>query len=176
MTGYRVNAQSIKTIRANSDIVRRIHNKFVDDGTYFNIVEFIELILPIIDDDFVLEISTKEELKNNHGEAYPDDHLIKIREDVYFRAIEGSGRDRFTMAHELGHYLMHSKNQIKLARNGSDTIQYYEDSEWQANTFAAELLMPINKISPADSIKDISERFGVTYKAAEVRLKKLGYR
>ena len=35
------------------------------------------------------------------------ENCIKIREDVYERAIKGYGRDRFTLAHELGHFLMH---------------------------------------------------------------------
>jgi len=48
-------------------------------------------------------------------------------------------RDRFTLAHEIGHYYLHSNqgdNPIVATRKGSTRI------EWEANWFAAELLMP----------------------------------
>lgn len=42
-----------------------------------------------------------------HGETIPSENRIRIREDVYERACNGYGRDRLTMAHELGHLLLH---------------------------------------------------------------------
>ncbi len=45
-------------------------------------------------------------------------------------------RDRFTVAHELGHFFLHSwmgDRPLKAARNGSDR------AEWEANWFAAGL-------------------------------------
>jgi Zn-dependent peptidase ImmA (M78 family) len=55
-------------------------------------------------------------------------------------------RDNFTIAHELGHYFLHyylqtprPKTPISFTRYGAGPI------EWQANRFAAALLMPANE-------------------------------
>lgn len=56
-----------------------------------------------------------------HGITYPDRNEIQIRQDVYDRAIAGSGRDRLTLAHELGHLLFHEKQNISYARVGDNT-------------------------------------------------------
>lgn len=54
--------------------------------------------------------------------------------------LSGNRRDRFTIAHELGHYVLHSKigkiSPLSVKRDGSDRI------EWEANWFAAGFLMP----------------------------------
>lgn len=51
----------------------------------------------------------------------------------------GALRNRFTIAHELGHYFLHSgvgTKAIKVMREGSDRV------EWEANWFAAGFLLP----------------------------------
>ena len=51
----------------------------------------------------------------------------------------GALRNRFTIAHELGHYFLHSavgKKRIRATREGTGRI------EWEANWFAAGFLMP----------------------------------
>lgn len=70
----------------------------------------------------------------------PQDSLIILREDVYEGAHEGNGRDRMTVAHEIGHLLMH-KN-IAFARAERVEIRAFESSEWQAKCFSGELLSP----------------------------------
>lgn len=78
------------------------------------------------------------------------------------------------MAHELGHYLMHTRDELVFTRN-QIKLKSYEDSEWQANTFASELLMPEYLITKDDNIFTLMNRFGVSKSAAKVRLNKLGY-
>ena len=46
--------------------------------------------------------------------------------------------------------------------------------EWQADTFAAELLMPASMITEDDTVFTVARRFGVSYSAARIRLNKLG--
>jgi len=58
---------------------------------------------------------------------------------IYLSPYTGQMRDRFTIAHELGHYVLHSrlgKKRIHIAREGSGR------TEWEANWFAAGFLMP----------------------------------
>lgn len=102
---------------------------------------FLENILPILIPDFQLEIVPREEMGNKHGETYPSKNLIRIREDVYMNAVEGNGRDRLTIAHEIGHLLLHDDDSIALCRlEPNEKLKPYEDPEWQADAFGGELL------------------------------------
>lgn len=169
MASFVVRPLSIVDIRKKASIVRGVF----DDEKYFPIVEFLENIMPKIFKDFYIEVNSKEEMGNCHGLACPTENCIKIREDVYERAIKGYGRDRFTLAHELGHFLMHQPENISFARTGiASKIEAYRDPEWQANTFAAELLMPISLIN-TDNPYEISTEFGVSITAATLRVKKI---
>ena len=50
-------------------------------------------------------------------------------------------RQRFTVAHELGHYIMSHNNQRK---NEGFSLESNDPHEKEANTFASELLMPLS--------------------------------
>jgi Zn-dependent peptidase ImmA (M78 family) len=56
-------------------------------------------------------------------------------------------RKRFTIAHELGHLLLHTKSEVHLDQaivkmRDARTSAGVDDEEMEANRFAAELLMP----------------------------------
>lgn len=79
-------------------------------------------------------------------------------------------RDRFTIAHELGHYFLHSQMgmyPMKASRNGSDR------AEWEANWFAAGLLMPQKPFRAlhgnSKSVSWLADHFGVSEQAAQIR-------
>lgn len=93
-------------------------------------------------------------------------------------------RKRFTAAHELGHYLYHRD---LLGKGTGDTRAYRAEQsplpnaairprhERQANTFAANLLMPVEAISRLRAggitdISDIAEELGVSREALRIRL------
>ncbi|ETI96838.1 MAG: hypothetical protein Q606_CBAC00012G0004 [Intestinibacter bartlettii DORA_8_9] len=174
MNQVKVKARSIKDIRELANLVRAISTKLNGEQDRFPIVTFLEKNLGEIDEDFSFGILPKNKMGNNHGLTDSRDNTILIREDVYFNAINENGRDRFTMAHELGHYLMHTRDELVFTRN-QIKLKSYEDSEWQANTFASELLMPEYLITKYDNIFTLMNRFGVSKSAAKVRLNKLGY-
>ena len=80
-------------------------------------------------------------------------------------------RDRFTIAHELGHYFLHSaqgRTPIVARRNGSGT------AETEANYFAAALLMPEGEVkkvwAATPAIEAVAATCAVSFDAAEVRL------
>ena len=85
-------------------------------------------------------------------------------------------RDRFTVAHELGHYFLHSmagKNPLKVARAGSHRV------EWEANWFAASFLMPEQVMQAKHTefdglVYSMAHYFMVSTRAIEVRCKDLG--
>lgn len=171
MNSYKANAISRNDIRRYIRVLKK--KVGLENELYFPVVQFLENVLPILIPDFQLEIIPVEEMGNKHGETYPSKSLIRIREDVYLRAIAGEGRDRLTIAHEIGHLFMHEDDSIALCRLApNEKLKAYEDPEWQADAFGGEL--------PASSylIKDMNEytvsrKCGVTMQAAKVQLKSL---
>lgn len=135
-------------------------------------IEKLELLMQSIDPEFHLlaEESSKMEVE---GMAKPWDHCIVLREDVMQKLELGDPRARFTLAHELGHYFMHANEINCFARiNKNTTWPAYQDSEAQANQFAARVLMPISMIRICKDSREIEEQFGVSWEAAKLNYDK----
>ena len=96
--------------------------------------------------------------------------------DILLPSYTSPRRDRFTIAHELGHYFLHSnqgKRAIIAKRQGTGRI------EWEANWFAAALLMPAKEFRAVckevgNDAGLVSMRFRVSRDAATVRMRVLG--
>lgn len=139
---------------------------------YFDIINFLEITLPKIDESFTFSVGTMWEMKDCHGLTYPDRNEIQIREDVYERALVNSGRDRLTMAHELFHLLQHQKENISFPRiRDNGEIPAYKDPEWQANAFGGELLIPHNLIKGMTA-EEIAFKCAVSLPAAKCQMSK----
>lgn len=91
-------------------------------------------------------------------------------------------RQRFTIAHEIAHYLLHLRNEVLHYDNHlffrSDNV--LSPDEVEANSFAAELLMPeelVDKLIAMriKSIDELANRFNVSEDAMRYRLTNLGY-
>jgi len=105
----------------------------------------------------------------------------------------GEERQRFTIAHELGHYSLSDRTGIIIDRaiyfRDSKSQLAVDDDEIAANTFAAELLMPASevkritnqhitdgKLNPAiDLVQHLAETFKVSTTAMSIRLQNLNY-
>lgn len=91
-------------------------------------------------------------------------------------------RQRYTLAHEFAHYCLHRNDHSTF----EDTAFFRKEEnktmiEYEANQFAAELLMPEKSIKTAISedilsLKDLAKRFGVSLIAMRNRLIDLGYK
>jgi Zn-dependent peptidase ImmA (M78 family) len=103
-------------------------------------------------------------------------------------------RKRFTIAHEIGHYLLHKGNPVHIDRTFK--VNYRDQSsslannveEIEANAFAAALLMPekllkqfYNKklkegidFEDSDELEQIAKDFKVSKQALMIRLFRLG--
>lgn len=94
-----------------------------------------------------------------------------------YNADEISYRNRFTIAHELGHVLLGHVNEGKKQLRDT-TFGNSDPIERAANTFAAELIMPEQKVrelfNGASSVQQLSEAFGVSNAAMSYRLQNLG--
>nr|WP_305147469.1 ImmA/IrrE family metallo-endopeptidase [Butyricicoccus faecihominis] len=97
---------------------------------------------------------------------------MKIRNSVYEGACCGNGRDRFTLAHEIGHFFMHRDVDLALSRiDERNDVPAYRKSEWQANTFASALMMPDHIIKNWEP-EEIARFCGASMSAAEIAYKK----
>ncbi len=142
-----------------------------NDDLLFPIMEFVEIVLPQKIPGFVLAVCEETEMGDCHGIALPEKNLINIREDVYDRACRGEGRDRMTVAHELGHFFLHRPGKVAMARVlPGAVIPAYKNPEWQVMAFAAELLMPAHLIRSL-SVEQISVLCCVSLSAAQVQKK-----
>ncbi len=98
---------------------------------------------------------------------------------------ESETRKRFTIAHELGHYFLHYIAKEDINPDLTYQADRYVDSqemsgrvEWEANWFAAALLMPIERFRTfANDLADLTEErkiralakeFHVSYTAAKL--------
>lgn len=138
-----------------------------DKTLYFPIVDFVELVLPQIDEDFSFIVEEERNMIDKYAYYDHTKNKMVIREDVYEMACAENGRHRFTIAHELGHYILH-RNGVKMCRvAGNERIAAYLDPEWQANTFASAILMPkrlIRGLTP----HEISIKCGTSAQAADI--------
>jgi hypothetical protein len=101
---------------------------------------------------------------------------------VYNNAIASPGRINFTLAHELGHYLLHRAAYPNGIRCGEQDVarwdSEYAQIEHQANLFAASLLMPLDDYRrqvaadarvDLDMISHCADRYRVSLIAATLR-------
>ncbi len=104
---------------------------------------------------------------------------------------DATTRQRFTIAHELGHYLLHEGRDLFVDK---DFVVHFRDQnsstghdpvEIEANQFAAELVMPSDKvrqffvkhhfdIDDEAALRKLAGKFGVSPTAMAVRLSTLG--
>lgn len=141
----------------------------LEDKPYFPIVQFIEWIMADPDGGMDFEIVEAPEMQDTYGMTNTGRNVMQIRSDVYERAIKGNPRDRFTLCHELGHYLLHQPESISYARGA---IPVYRNPEWQANTFAAELMAPMHLVKDM-SVDEIMENCGMSRQAAEIQYREI---
>lgn len=89
-------------------------------------------------------------------------------------------RQRYTLGHELGHYLNHRDS----VKSFEDTVFFRSKQkssmEYMADQFAASLLMPENDVrallkSGVKTVSGMSLEFGVSLEAMKYRLEQLGY-
>lgn len=107
--------------------------------------------------------------------------IEKVRKfTIYISTYTTADRDRFTVAHGLGHYILHyftpSKNDTTPLGTMTHPIAGKGRIEWEANWFASGFLMPRSVFyeiyeEESGDLEFVAERFGVSYNAALARAK-----
>lgn len=101
--------------------------------------------------------------------------------EIKLNKFESSERQRFTLAHEIGHFLLHKGD---IAHGIKDNILYRsmlsDIKEHEANKIASALIMPIDlvkmkiqenrNLSNAEMLEYLSKEFKVSKAAMEIKL------
>ncbi len=121
-----------------------------------------------------LEIDIKFiDLDDGHAGYFDND-----QKTIFVNKKYPATRNLFTVAHEIGHYVLHNGTNNRYDQYHKYT-QEERKREYQANDFAGKLLMPENKF--VEVFKkyngvacEIADIFGVSTRACEVRAFNLG--
>lgn len=138
----------------------------------------------------VVRLGGRIEYKNPVGfedNRLPESIIVRAQSNftIFVPSITSQARDRFTIAHELGHLFLHypmlAKSQPGITMvatrwvDNADPVQ--QRAEWEANWFAAAFLMPTEVFREAfielRDIGAVAKRFAVSPSAAEIRAKSL---
>jgi Zn-dependent peptidase ImmA (M78 family) len=108
--------------------------------------------------------------------------------EIHVDLDDSPARQRFSCAHELGHYVLHGPEEGLPTDKGSAAVCFRDQlsgagtdpEEIWANNFAAALLMPRRLVESArrdfPEVAILAGRFRVSPEAMNFRLKKLGNR
>lgn len=104
--------------------------------------------------------------------------------DALFEPNSNTNRARSTLAHEIGHAVLHAvdvrtgrhrPHALALRRVRRSELEPFRDSEWQAHTFAGALLMPrpaLRKLK-LDNTRALAHEFQVSESFARSHLKRI---
>lgn len=166
-------AQSYESIEGKALALRAMLRRYgVADEQAFPIIEVLEYAVPMLMPDFYFGVADAATL--NGAEAFKtSDNKILVREDVYEDALMDQGRARFTLAHELGHLILHPVTILqRKATPPGMRLKTFHNPEWQADAFASAILMPRHIVQDMP-IEEIVQLFKVSRSAATVRKDKI---
>jgi hypothetical protein len=177
---FAVSPLSRKDIEADATtILGRFVPSLLREPGPFDVVHFFDHTLR---DVYKLDTAVQHLEDGVEGQAWPDGRVF-VSENTYNMACLKDGRGRYTIAHECYHGIKH-RSQIRnvLVHTGQATLYRrhslpaYRDPEWQADYFAACVLMPApmvgllaNRVANGQIVQSIVETFQVSWTAARIR-------
>lgn len=174
MLDWRDYTESVRSKVQVRKLAERVLADFDEPGTAVNIRKLVQgLGVKIID------APDKKESPNLSGA------MVMHEGQPFILVNEGHSpvRQRFTIAHELGHLLMHVGTGKAVMFRDEVSSRGVDPFEVEANAFAAALLMPeeeVRKFVPEpmnpmddDAISHLAKNFQVSGQAMAIRLKSL---
>ena len=158
------------------DLLKRARENGCYDGDKLDARKIVNYVSTINPDEPIsllyvqLDAATSGSLTYEDGKWY-----IRVNKN------HNSRRQRFTILHELGHYMLH-RNKLQAF---TDEIFFRAgvkgDIEYKANEFASKLLMPEDSVRKAiaEGVRNLgllAERFDVSSPAMKIRVQELGYK
>ncbi|MGJ0396200.1 MAG: ImmA/IrrE family metallo-endopeptidase [Methylocystis sp.] len=122
---------------------------------------------------FQFRIMPDEEMGTADGLTVRADNAVEvwIKESVWKLAQLGEGRARNTVAHEIGHAVMHDRAAMPRRANGNKMLSWikpFESGEHQANVFAPAFLIDDAVADSLSTPEGISVQFGVSLESARI--------
>ena len=119
------------------------------------------------------------EVVQTTGEPFLGEAALQPLGDAHAIVVRGASnarRRRFTIAHEIGHFVLHP-GRLAPERGGA-VNEAWQLQEREADQFAAEILMPEDLVRAAaleqGADAGLADRFDVSRKAMQARLRWLG--
>ncbi len=116
-----------------------------------------------------IEMGTADGM-TSHGKDFV---AIAIKQSVHDAAFMGDGRARNTLAHELGHAVMHNGAEMPRRALGNVTPKWlkskpFESAEHQVRVFAPAFLINDLIAETLSSADEISIQFGISFESAKI--------
>ncbi len=119
-----------------------------------------------------LEVFTAPLPRDVSGQIFYPEKKIFIEQTDFIT------RQTFSVAHELGHFILHNDGTSHTSLRDTTTTQGIDTKEIEANCFAANLLMPkdevLRLVGLGFTVDSMASYFGVSPIAMEYRLNNLG--
>lgn len=136
--------------------------------------------LPVSPAEIARRMGVRVEASPDMGEVSGQFSLTSDGPLIRYNCNEPYVRQRFTIAHEIGHYILqHGPAFRDPAKNFSEFS--HDQKEVSANRFAAEILMPDVAVAAyirekrIYQLSELARRFAVSDAAIKYRLKNLGW-
>jgi hypothetical protein len=177
--------------RPTNELVTLAPTRYTDPRAHELRAEYVatfrtgEIPVPVesIAEDFLGLRIEERDLGDCSGMLIPSERLIVVNAAEAMSGDTPTRRHRFTIAHELGHWICHARPDPHAAapsycRTLDVSHHTDRDLEREANVFGAELLMPEAAVREAwagvPDVDEVAERFEVSALAAQWRLYSFG--
>ena len=157
--GFRVSrGQSYASIERTAQGVRRVVAPTLGPGDPINMVALFERLdeycVKVGDRKIYLDYAVRDFTGIEAITIYDDEDdriVVVLSTKTYLALQRGDNRPLFTVAHEIGHAVLHAEEVMAAgtvddlryaAARGKSSHKIFMDSEWQSDVFAAALLMP----------------------------------
>ena len=159
----------------------RAHSREVDSAVVFARLEEVGLLTVPVDVHAIAEylgVEVVEEVMDDEISGYIEPR--KAGWVIGINAFHNSLRQRFTVAHELGHFVLHRPGERITDITFARRMGQRDPIEVEADGFAANLLMPETAFrrliqDGERSLEKVASHFKVSLLAARVRAQSLGY-
>lgn len=154
------------------EIAFQFRKKFqCDNILIFPILDIIDQLVDLDLLSFQIVEDNNEIFQKNEIARYSlGDNTIYVTESVYIECINGVGRSRYTITHELAHYILNKLVGLTVIQE-EDKPKSYEDPEWQADTLCAELLVPF-EMTEGFTVMELIEKCNISEECAIVTYNK----